>query len=86
MEVLNYLESQLPPESHVILMGLIDGSVLYQAMAKRIHPLGLLKGDLVGVPVTSQSSIYTATLNRNRNKPRNFIMLSAILRNVMAPI
>ena len=47
MEVLNYLDTQLAPDSHVILMGLIDGSVLYKAMAKRIHPLGLLRGDLV---------------------------------------
>jgi hypothetical protein len=47
MEILNYLDTQLPPESHVVLMGLIDGSVLYKAMAKRFHPLGELRGDLV---------------------------------------
>ena len=27
-------------------MGLIDGSILYKAMAKRFHPLGLLNQDL----------------------------------------
>jgi hypothetical protein len=49
MEILNYLDTQLPPESHVVLMGLIDGSVLYKAMAKRFHPLGELRGDLVSL-------------------------------------
>jgi hypothetical protein len=47
METLSYLNTLLPPESHVILMGLIDGSILYKAMAKRFHPLGELRGDLV---------------------------------------
>ena len=47
METLRYLETLLPPESHVILMGLIDGSLIYKAMAKRLHPLGELRGDLV---------------------------------------
>ena len=43
---LEFLEEQLPPGSHVILVGLIDGAILYKAMAKRLHPLGLLRKDL----------------------------------------
>ena len=46
IETLKFLEQTLPPESHVILVGLIDGSVLYKAMAKRYHPLGMLRKDL----------------------------------------
>ncbi len=46
MTVLEFLEDTLPPESHVILMGLVDGSLMYNAMAKRIHPLGELRSDL----------------------------------------
>ena len=46
LETLKFLEQTLPPESHVILVGLIDGSVLYKAMAKRYHPLGMLRKDL----------------------------------------
>ena len=46
METLYFLESTLPPGSHVILVGLIDGNVLYEAMAKRYHPLGILRKDL----------------------------------------
>ena len=30
MTALNYLEANLPPNSHVVLIGLIDGSVLYK--------------------------------------------------------
>lgn len=46
METLNYLETTLPADSHVVLVGLIDGAVLYKAMSKRFHPLGQLRQDL----------------------------------------
>ena len=46
LETLQMLESTLPANSHVILVGLIDGSILYKAMAKRYHPLGLINKDL----------------------------------------
>ena len=58
METLSYLDTLLPPESHVILMGLIDGSVLYKAMAKRFHPLGELRGDLVRIQFRTEFAIY----------------------------
>jgi len=44
--VLNFLDDVLPPESHVILMGLVDGSLMYNTMSKRFHPLGELRSDL----------------------------------------
>lgn len=47
LKTLDFLEqSALPPGSHVILVGLIDGSILYKAMAHRYHPLGQLRKDL----------------------------------------
>ena len=46
MTTLTFLEDHLPPESHVVLVGLIDGKILYDTMAKRLHPLGLLRKDL----------------------------------------
>ena len=46
MGTLEFLETTLPPGSHVILVGLIDGAILYKAMADRLHPLGLLRQDL----------------------------------------
>lgn len=46
LKTLNFLEDHLPPGSHVVLMGLIDGSILYDAMAHRLHPLGQLNGDV----------------------------------------
>ena len=46
MGALHYLEEALPPGSHVVLVGLIDGALLYKAMAKRFHPLGQLREDL----------------------------------------
>jgi acyloxyacyl hydrolase len=46
MKTLRFLEKALPPNSHIVLVGLIDGSILYKAMAKRYHPLGELRKDL----------------------------------------
>lgn len=37
---LSNLQQRLPPGSHVVLVGLADGSFLYSSMAERIHPLG----------------------------------------------
>ena len=51
MGALQYLEGNLPPGSHVVLVGLIDGAVLYKAMSKRLHPLGQLRKDLTYVDV-----------------------------------
>ena len=38
---LEYLDTILPPGSDVVLMGLADGRILYEAMANRTHPLGM---------------------------------------------
>jgi acyloxyacyl hydrolase len=46
LSTLDFLQGTLPAGSHVILVGLIDGSLIYKAMAQRLHPLGLLKQDL----------------------------------------
>ena len=46
MDVLNVLKETLPFGSHVILIGLVDGGFIYPTMAKRIHPLGQLHGNI----------------------------------------
>ena len=39
---LKFLEGKLPPGSHVVLIGLIDGGMIYETMAHRLHPIGQL--------------------------------------------
>ena len=39
---LKFFENKLPPGSHVILIGLIDGSMIWDVMAHRLHPIGQL--------------------------------------------
>ncbi|XP_039277462.1 acyloxyacyl hydrolase [Nilaparvata lugens] len=36
------LDKRLPPRSHVVLFGLVDGSRIYTDMAERYHPIGRL--------------------------------------------
>ncbi|XP_067006109.2 acyloxyacyl hydrolase isoform X2 [Anabrus simplex] len=44
--VLKYLNDTLPPGSHVLLIGLVDGGFIFPTMADRLHPLGQLRGDV----------------------------------------
>ncbi|PSN48826.1 Acyloxyacyl hydrolase [Blattella germanica] len=46
MNVLNVLNNTLPFGSHVLLVALVDGGFIYPTMAKRIHPLGQLHGNI----------------------------------------
>ena len=39
LTALRFFETRLAPESHIILVGLIDASFLWTNMANRYHPL-----------------------------------------------
>jgi acyloxyacyl hydrolase len=40
VESLAYLDAHLAPGSYVLFLGLVDGRVLYDTMAKLQHPIG----------------------------------------------
>ncbi|XP_014667051.1 PREDICTED: acyloxyacyl hydrolase-like [Priapulus caudatus] len=46
LDTLVWLDSHLPAGSHVLLGGLADGRVLYEALHNRVHPIGSLRGDV----------------------------------------
>eukprot|EP01084_Bolivina_argentea_P110557 197374_1 len=46
MKVFQYLDANLPTGSQVVANGLANGSVLYEAMHDRIHPIGALYNDV----------------------------------------
>ena len=46
LTALQYLETQLPSGSQVVMMGLANGLVLWDAMNDRIHPIGELRQDV----------------------------------------
>jgi acyloxyacyl hydrolase len=39
---LAYLDDHLAPKSHVVMIGLVDGRILFEEMGHRIHPIGAL--------------------------------------------
>ena len=50
MATLRYLDRVLPAASNVILMGLADGRILYDALHTRIHPIGVAeRGEKLGI-------------------------------------
>lgn len=40
------LDKKVPPGSHVMLLGLVDGRILWNVMSTRMHPLGITYADL----------------------------------------
>ena len=46
LKTLHTLDKRLPNGSHVILIGLVDGRVLFNSLHNRIHPIGKLRGDV----------------------------------------
>lgn len=46
LDTMTYLDTQLPAGSAVFLTGLANGSILYDVMANRIHPIGALHNNV----------------------------------------
>lgn len=49
--VIQTLESTLPNNSHVSLIGLINGSFIYDTLANRLHPIGTYNGNVKYIDV-----------------------------------
>eukprot|EP01116_Phalansterium_solitarium_P008550 TRINITY_DN22476_c0_g1_i1.p1 TRINITY_DN22476_c0_g1~~TRINITY_DN22476_c0_g1_i1.p1 ORF type:complete len:599 (-),score=181.25 TRINITY_DN22476_c0_g1_i1:127-1887(-) len=47
LTALSYLDTVLNPGSHVAILGLVDGRILYDTMGDRVHPLGALHGNVL---------------------------------------
>ena len=46
VDTMNYLDTVLPFGSHVLLTGLVNGSILFDSLGDRIYPLGRIKNDV----------------------------------------
>ena len=46
LDTLNFLETKLPPGSFVLTFGLGQGTVLYDSLHNRTHPIGSLRNDV----------------------------------------
>ena len=91
LETLQSLDKRLPNGSHVILIGLVDGRILYDSLHSRIHPIGQLRGDVTYEHFYDfmnclQISPCFGWMNSNetiRNETsERAAQLSAVLRNV----
>ena len=91
LETLNGLDKRLPNGSHVILIGLVDGRILYDSLHNRIHPIGSLRHDVTYEQLYDflnclQVSPCFGYMNSNetiRNKTsERAAQLSAVLKHV----
>jgi len=46
LKIWNWLDTTLPKGSHMIVVGLVDGSILYQLLGTATHPIGITYADL----------------------------------------
>ena len=46
IQAMDYLDTVLPPGSHIFLTGLANGSVLFDTMGDIIYPIGRTKNDV----------------------------------------
>lgn len=46
LKTMDILDKVLPSGSHVVMLGLADGRILYNSMHNRIHPIGQLRKDV----------------------------------------
>ena len=93
LDTLKYVDQNVAPGSIVIGMGLVDGRVLYDILAERIHPIGSLHNDVTYSDMYSylnclQISPCFGWLNsnetwRNRTTERAF-QLNAAFKLVLA--
>ena len=91
LKTLTTLDQHLAKGSHVVMVGLVDGRVLYDAMHDRIHPIGRLRDDVTYSQFYDffnclQISPCFAWLNSNETV-RNFTFgriteLNEVLRNI----
>jgi len=66
LNALNYLEQNLPNNSHVVFIGLVDGKALWDTMHNRTHPLGCTYEELYNFLNCLQISPCWGWLNSNK--------------------
>lgn len=91
LKTLEQLDVQLPSGSHVVLVGLVDGRILFNSMHNRIHPIGSLRDDVTYsqfynfMNCLHVSACYgwmnTNETIRNLTSERAF-QLTAVLKNI----
>ncbi|XP_059164454.1 acyloxyacyl hydrolase-like isoform X1 [Physella acuta] len=91
MQTLDYLSKVLPNNSHVILLGLADGRVLYDNMGPRVHPVSTYWGTFTYAKFYDflnclQISPCMGWMNTNRTMrdltTQRAEQLTAVLRNI----
>ncbi|XP_074055344.1 acyloxyacyl hydrolase isoform X2 [Macrotis lagotis] len=76
METLTFLNSRLPPGSHVVLCGLADGRFLWDHLHDRYHPLGQLNKDI------TYEQLYTFLSCLQVNPCQGWMSSNETLRNL----
>ncbi len=78
VKTMQYLDTVLPKGSHILLTGLANGSVLYDELSDRLHPLGRVKNDVKYPSVYTYLSCLEVSATKRRSS-RNIRLLDICL-------
>jgi len=65
LEILDYLDTRLPPGSHLVVLGLVNGSMIYEGVKDKIHPLGVTYSQYYDFTNCIEASFCWGWLNTN---------------------
>ncbi len=91
LSTLQFLDSRLPSGSHVFMMGLADGRVLYENLQNRTHPIGMLHNDVTYADVYDYLNCLSISpcrgwMNSNATlrdlTTQHAVLLSSVLQNI----
>jgi len=63
--ILDYLDTVVPPGSHLVALGLVNGSLIYTGVKDKIHPAGVSYPDLYDFQNCLETSMCWGWLNNN---------------------
>jgi len=65
LKILNYLDSVVPAGSHLVVLGVANGSKIYEAVEKKMHPAGISYSQFYDYQNCLGSSLCWGWLNTN---------------------
>jgi len=63
--ILDYLDTRLPPGSHLVVIGLVNGSMVYEGVKDKTHPLGVSYSQFYDFSNCIEASFCWGWLNTN---------------------
>jgi len=65
LSILDYLDTRLPAGSHLVVLGLVNGSLIYEGVKDKMHPIGVTYSEFYDWQNCVEASFCWGWLNTN---------------------